>query len=255
MWSMLRWLGGCLLFGTLALALLVVLVPRVTGLRFVSVLSDSMSPTFERGGVLVVRPVDPSTIQVGDVIVFRQTYDSSSTIAHRVVAVTGTGSSFHFETKGDANEVADRELVPAAQVVGKVEFDVPLLGHAAHHLRTPLVFLLMIGIPGGLIIALELWNIARVLRGHRSTTFEAKGDANGVPNREGVPAADLVGKAELGVPNLGHARADPKTALVFLLVMGIPGGLFMALGLWNIVKALRRQSRSLAGVDGHGENA
>jgi len=165
-WNVLRWVGGCLLLGALALMLLVVLVPRVAGVQFVSVLSGSMSPTFERGAVLVVRPADPAGIQVGDVIVFREPYDPSSTVAHRVAAVSGNGSSVRFETKGDANEMPDRDLVYADDVVGKVELDVPLLGYAARDLRKPLVFLLMIGIPGGLIIGQELWNIARVLRRH-----------------------------------------------------------------------------------------
>ena len=164
MWNTLRWLVSCLLLGTLVLALLLVLVPRVTGLHFVSVLSGSMSPTFDRGAVLVVKPVDSAAIQVGDVIVFRQPYDPTSTTAHRVVAVNQNGSSFNFETKGDANEVPDRDPVPADNVVGKVELDVPMLGYAARDLRKPLVFLLMIGIPGGLIIALELWDIGKALR-------------------------------------------------------------------------------------------
>lgn len=173
-WSILRWLGSCLLLGVLALMLLVVLVPRVTGVQFVTVLSGSMSPTFDRGAVLVVRPVEPAAIKVGDVIVYRQAHDATSTVAHRVTAVNGDGSSASLETKGDANEMPDRDLVPVADVVGRVEFDVPLLGYAARDLRTPLVFLLMIGIPGGLIIGQELWNIARVLRRERSTPAEVQ---------------------------------------------------------------------------------
>jgi signal peptidase len=163
-----------LLLGVLALALFVVLMPRVMGVQFVSVLSDSMSPTFERGAVLVVRAVNPDAIEVGDVIVFRQVYDPDSTTAHRVTAVNGSGDSVSFETKGDANEMPDRGPVPAADVGGKVELDVPLLGHAARHLRTPLVFLLMIGIPGGLIIGQELWTIVGVLRRQSSTPAEVQ---------------------------------------------------------------------------------
>jgi signal peptidase len=172
LWNVLRWVGSCLLLGVLALALFIVLVPRLVGVQFVTVLSDSMSPTFERGAVLMVRPVDPASIQVGDVIVFREAYDPDSTVAHRVTAVTGNGSSVSFETKGDANEAPDLDPVLAADVVGKVQFHVPLLGHVARHLRTPLIFLLVIGIPGGLIISQELWNIARVLRRERSTSAE-----------------------------------------------------------------------------------
>jgi signal peptidase len=163
-WNLLRSFGSCLLVAALAVVLVVVLVPRLTGVQFVTVLSGSMSPTFERGAMLVVRPVDPAAIKVGDVIVYRQAYDPSSTVAHRVTAVTGDGSRVSLETKGDANEMPDRYPVPAADVVGKVAYDVPLLGHVVRHLRTPLVFLLMIGIPGGLIIGQEVWNITKVLR-------------------------------------------------------------------------------------------
>jgi signal peptidase len=164
MWNVLRWLGSCLLLAALGVVLLVALVPRLTGVQLVTVLSDSMSPAFERGAMLVVRPVDPAAIKVGDVIVYRQAYDPNSTVAHRVTAVNGDGSSVGFETKGDANEMPDRGSVPAADVVGKVAYDVPLLGHVVRHLRTPLVFLLMIGVPGVLIIGQEVWNITKVLR-------------------------------------------------------------------------------------------
>jgi len=174
MWNILRWIGSCLLLGALALVLFVVLVPRVAGVQFVTVLSGSMSPTFDRGAVLVVRPVNPTAIQVGDVIVFRQPHGATSTVAHRVTAVTGDGSSASFETKGDANEMPDRDPVYADDVVGKVEVDVPLLGYAARDLRKPLVFLLMIGIPGGLIIGQELWSIARVLRRHDDRPAEVR---------------------------------------------------------------------------------
>jgi len=174
MWNVLRWFGSCLLLGALALALFVVLVPRVTGVHFVTVLSGSMSPTFDRGAVLVVRPADPAGIKVGDVIVFRQATDPASTVAHRVAAVRGNGSGVSFETKGDANDMPDRDPVYADDVVGKVELDVPQLGYAARYLRTPLVFLLIMGIPGGLIIGQELWNIARVLRRDASKPGEVR---------------------------------------------------------------------------------
>jgi signal peptidase len=145
-------------------AVLVFLVPRVSGVRFATILSDSMRPAMTTGDMIVVRPVDPGQIEIGDVILFPSPADSDATIAHRVVEVVGSGGSLAFVTRGDANEVPDRSPVSADSVLGEVEFHVPLLGHVVRQMKEPLVFLLALAVPGSLIIVGEVWSIIGALR-------------------------------------------------------------------------------------------
>jgi signal peptidase len=144
----------------------------VTGVRIATVLSDSMQPEMSTGDMIVVRPVDASQIKVGDVILFRSPADPSARIAHRVVQIAG-GSSPAFVTKGDANEAADHSPVPADRVLGRVQFHLPLLGHAIREMKEPLVFLLILAVPGSFIIVSEVWNMVRALKREKSADLEA----------------------------------------------------------------------------------
>ena len=167
-----------LAYAVLCLSLLVmvavVLAPQVSGVRFATVLSDSMRPSMTTGDMMVVRSVDPGRIKAGDVILFRTGADSSVTVAHRVVEIVNGGGSPAFVTKGDANEVEDRGAVSASRVQGKVQYHVPLLGYVTREMREPLVFLLALAVPGSLIIASEVWNIVRVLRKGKSEQLGAR---------------------------------------------------------------------------------
>ena len=169
--------AGGLAYALLCLSLVVmvavVLAPQVSGVRFASVLSDSMRPSMGTGDMIVVRSVDPERIKVGDVILFRSGADPNTTIAHRVVEIVNGGGSPAFVTKGDANEVEDRGAVSASRVQGKVQYHVPLLGYVTREMREPLVFLLALAVPGSLIIASEVWNIVRVLRKGKSEQLGA----------------------------------------------------------------------------------
>jgi signal peptidase len=102
-----------------------------------TVLSGSMAPTYPVGSMVFTRPVQPEGVKAGDVITFRWPSDPSELVTHRVVAVdTSTGSPV-FTTKGDANDAADLDPVPAANVQGRLWFGVPQLGRIAAVLHSP----------------------------------------------------------------------------------------------------------------------
>jgi len=141
-------------------AALTFLAPRF-GWRVDTVFSGSMEPELKVGGVVLTRPVDAEEIKTGDIITFHSPLSEQLT-SHRVIAAEG-GSSFHFQTKGDANEDADPFILPAENVVGKVCFHIPYLGYVAQFVKTPLGFLLTLCLPGLIIVVMELRNIWRVL--------------------------------------------------------------------------------------------
>lgn len=124
------------------------------GWRIDNVLSGSMSPAITVGSAVVTQPVDVRTIDVGDVITYRSPRNGEVT-THRVVEIKSEIPRT-FITKGDANEDVDPYTVPATNVEGKIVFDVPLLGYVADFIKTPMGFILVLGVPGGLIILLEL---------------------------------------------------------------------------------------------------
>jgi signal peptidase I len=112
-----------------ALAVLTV-VPRAVHGSALTVLTGSMTPTIPVGSVVLVRPVDPGTLHVGDVITYQKEPGKPEYITHRITAIhTGT-TPVTLTTKGDANRGADPWSVPVTAVRGKVLFHVPYLGTA-----------------------------------------------------------------------------------------------------------------------------
>ncbi|EMA06216.1 signal peptidase I [Haloferax denitrificans] len=159
-----RVLGGVVLL--VAVALVVVLAaPQAFGAdASYTVLSGSMSPTFDAGDVVVVRDVPPADISEGDIITYREagsaiTDERTDRVTHRVVAVDRSGDSPVFRTKGDANEDVDSDPVTADRVVGRVWFHVPYLGLAAQFVQSGLGLVLFVILPGALLVVTELYSL------------------------------------------------------------------------------------------------
>ena len=134
--------------------------PTIAGHRLYVVLSGSMSPAFEAGGLVVVRPAEAEEIAVGDIITYWEPGEGAKLTTHRVVEVEDE-NGLQFITKGDANEVVDQEPVPAENLVGKVVFAIPYAGYVADFAQSPQGLVTLVIIPGILIIVFEARNLLR----------------------------------------------------------------------------------------------
>ena len=178
-------LGSGLAMAALLLAVLgaaaLVTVPRLLGLDAVIVLTGSMEPALNVGGMAFVEPLPEARtlgdgdvtvtsppgierIVAGDIITYRSPRNPRQQISHRVIEVIDGGDGLLFRTQGDANNSPDRELVPAEDVVGTVRYHLPYLGYVADRMRHRESFYLLVGIPAGLVIVGELASIYRELR-------------------------------------------------------------------------------------------
>ncbi len=109
-----------------------IVVPKLTGSMPLTVLTGSMSPTYEPGSVVIVRPTPVDDLQIGDPITYQMRSDDPEVITHRIVSVAFAGDgSRQFITRGDANGADDPTPVKEGQVRGKVWYSVPLVGHAS----------------------------------------------------------------------------------------------------------------------------
>ena len=114
---MLRWFNRlatvtALTATVLAVAILALaLVGGRMGYRAVFMTTGSMRPAIAPGDLVILHPVDPHSIQIGDVITFRAPIGSHELVTHRVVAVSSGPQGVSFRTKGDANAVPDIWIV------------------------------------------------------------------------------------------------------------------------------------------------
>lgn len=98
--------------------------PSLFGYRIFHIVTGSMEPTLEIGGNVVIRAVDPETLEVGDIITFQskeaQIYGQANT--HRIAEIHQGEDGIYFVTKGDANPREDILHVYASDIYGKVVF-------------------------------------------------------------------------------------------------------------------------------------
>src|SRR6185503_4813900 len=75
----------------------------------------SMEPAIPLGSAIVVRPVDPAELGVGDVVSMQVGADRA-TYTHRIVTIVDRADGRWLRTRGDANPDPDPTLVPSGAV-------------------------------------------------------------------------------------------------------------------------------------------
>ena len=112
--------------------------PAILGYRTAVVLTGSMEPAICADDLVIVHRQE--TYSAGDIIMFRS---GANTTTHRVTEVTAEG----YRTKGDANNTADADTVPPADVLGRVVLTLHGAGAVVRFLRTPLGALCLVLVP------------------------------------------------------------------------------------------------------------
>jgi signal peptidase len=107
-------------------------VLRMSGFGIFVVTGGSMEPDIHKGSIVLVEPVAPSAVRVGDVVTFTS-YEQVTT--HRVVAIEASVAGLGFRTKGDANEAADPEMKTFPANVGLLRGTVPFVGYALAYVQ------------------------------------------------------------------------------------------------------------------------
>lgn len=111
---------------------------RLFGLQVYTVLSGSMEPNYKTGSLIYVKNIESSELEVGDVITFKLSENTTAT--HRIIEIVSdeeNSNDVSFKTKGDANNTPDASLVEADSVIGTPIFTIPYLGYIANFIQNP----------------------------------------------------------------------------------------------------------------------
>ena len=141
-------------------------VSNIFGMMFMSVQSDSMSPTFKEGDMILVKKVDDLyTLEEGDVITFYTIVDGSRIInTHRIVKINQAENSRSFVTRGDNNPVDDTLPAYASDILGKwTGARLPKMGKFLDFLKTKTGFFICVIIPIALFFIFELYKFITAL--------------------------------------------------------------------------------------------
>ena len=154
-------------------------VPSFFGVRPFSIQSDSMSPFFNKGDLIIDMKVnDYSELQVGDVITFWTVINGERVLnSHRIIEINDYETYLSFTTKGDANTIADSLSVHQSEIVGKYRFHIPKLGSFIDFLQTSTGFLVVIVIPCALFFIWQLISFFKSLFAYQAEKTKLKYEA------------------------------------------------------------------------------
>lgn len=130
LWWAFQVITWVLLLALVGILLVTIVVPKIAGAQPYTVLTSSMKPEYPPGTLIVVRKVDVSTLEIGDVVTYQIRSGEPAVVTHRIVG-------FNFDqqgnrlltTQGDAVAVPDAQPVRPAQIRGELWYSIPYLGH------------------------------------------------------------------------------------------------------------------------------
>ena len=141
------------------------------GYKAFIVLSDSMSATdFSAGDLVLVRQVDPATLQPGDIIAFTSRNDSNygDTVTHKIRSLTTTEDGAPgFVTYGTTTDTDDEAVVPYSDVIGLYAGHLPKVGRFFNFLKSTPGYMLCVFLPFMLLILSQAAQTARLFKAYR----------------------------------------------------------------------------------------
>lgn len=147
-------------------------LPDIMGKSLVTIQSDSMSPVFKKGDLIIDKILtaeEKKNCKVGDIITMYYDIDGDGEEeinTHRIVEVYEENGTTYYITQGDNEQmspVADRPT-SAAKVLGKYTgTKIPFVGSFISFLQTSTGFLVVIVIPLILFFLYELYHFFAVV--------------------------------------------------------------------------------------------
>jgi len=144
---------------SIAVILIVPILPFTGNIETKVVLSGSMEPAIKVGSVIVLRPVEKYNI--GDIVTFGKDTRDNIPTTHRIIDERIQGGVTYFKTKGDANSDPDAREITESDIQGKMLFSIPYLGYLIDFAKLPMGFVLLIVVPGGIVVFDEVRKIYR----------------------------------------------------------------------------------------------
>lgn len=139
--------------------------------------SDSMSATdFNAGDLILVKEVDPATLQEGDIISFVSSNSESfgEVATHKIRKITeDENGNPAFVTYGTTTDTDDESLVAYESVLGKYVKTLPSAGKLFAFIKTTPGYIVCIFLPFLLLIIIQGLNSVKLFRQYKREQMEA----------------------------------------------------------------------------------
>ena len=145
---------------------------NIFGYRCYIVLSDSMSATdFDAGDLVLVKSVDPTTLEVGDIISYQSqnAENYGATVTHKIRAkTTDAQGNPGFITYGTTTDTDDETVVTYPFILGKYQVALPKVGTFFQFLKTTQGYIVCILIPFLLLIIYQGLNCVKIFKMYKA---------------------------------------------------------------------------------------
>lgn len=139
--------------------------PIFFGHRLFVVTTNSMQPEIPVGSAIFVKKIDVSKLKSGDIITFKEGYDSNNNLifnTHRIIKSIPKENDLTFITKGDNNNIEDSKIRYSEDIYGKVVLISPKFGGFLVFLKSPLGLVVCIALPLLLLLVFEIINLLKM---------------------------------------------------------------------------------------------
>lgn len=113
----------------------------ILGYKAYIITTDSMEPSVKQGDAILTKKPKVKELKEGDIITFDR---NNEVITHRILRVDkGNDDTYHYVTKGDNNNVEDKQKVSFDDIEGKKVIVFPKLGYVIEAAENQLVILII----------------------------------------------------------------------------------------------------------------
>lgn len=171
-WLMVVFAVGMMVFTVISVSTFDRADRKLFGYKAFIVLSDSMSKTdFNAGDLVLVKEVDPATLQEGDIIAYtsQNTANYGEIVTHKIRRLTTDASGEPgFITYGTTTDTDDETVVTYPYVLGKYSSHIPKVGTFFRFLKSTPGYIVCILVPFLVLILLEGVRCIRLFRKYKA---------------------------------------------------------------------------------------
>lgn len=187
----------------------------IFGYKAFTVLSDSMSKThFDAGDVVLVKEVEPQSLEVGDVIAYTSTNTENygETVTHMIREKTADADGNPgFITYGTTTDTNDEKIVTYDYIIGKYQGKLPKVGKFFEFLKTTQGYIICILIPFLILIIIQGLNSIRLFRRYKQEQLSELEDERRAIEAERAESKRLMEELQSLKAQLGNRTETEET--------------------------------------------
>lgn len=148
-------------------------IPNVFGYKMFIITSGSMDPYLQIGDVIAIKEIKQEELGKNDIITFNE---GEYQVTHRIVDILEENGETVYQTKGDANNTNDSDLVKYENIEGKYVFKIRKVGQIIMKIQNPIYIIVILIVAYVIYSIIDRKDSRRMARYEKRKEYEKKED-------------------------------------------------------------------------------